>query len=306
LYNLCEFQKIWSCWLPNRYSCVDIIVDSEKEEIGQGSSHDAISTFSGGVDSCNTVYYHKTLSNHDRQKENICAGLIIHGFDIPLSSVDTFTSASKNSKSILESIDVELITIATNFRELGLSWHDSHGSGLASSLSLFSNKFTRGLIPSGEPYHALANYWGSHPLTDRLLSSDNFQIIHDGAQFTRIQKIKNIIEWSEALNHLRVCWEGKHLDRNCGKCEKCIRTILDFRAINQKLPPCFEENISNRDICKLIFCSFSQPQLIEMKLIVDQAQANKIKELWVYLLRLIIIIKSSRVIRTIISIFQFR
>ena len=38
------------------------------------------------------------------------------------------------------------------------------------------------------------------------------------------------------MENLRVCWEGPQRDRNCGVCEKCIRTKLEFLANGLELP----------------------------------------------------------------------
>lgn len=96
---------------------------------------------------------------------------------------------------------------------------------------LLQNEHTDGLIASSEPYSSLLLPWGSNPITDRLMSSDSFSIVHDAAAVTRNQKVRAISTWKEATRSIRVCWQGEHMDRNCGRCEKCIRTILNFRVM---------------------------------------------------------------------------
>ncbi len=108
--------------------------------------------------------------------------------------------------------------------------------------------YSEGLIPSSLPYHALVLPWGSNPLTDPLLSIRTFAIVHDGAAFTRAEKVKQIAHWRQALQNLRVCWEGDRKDGNCGHCEKCIQTILNFRAVGLGLPPCFDQDVADEEI----------------------------------------------------------
>jgi hypothetical protein len=50
------------------------------------------------------------------------------------------------------------------------------------------------------------------------------------------------------MRHLHVCLvtQGRHA--NCCRCEKCVRTILSFRAAGIELPPTFEEDVSLRHI----------------------------------------------------------
>jgi len=104
-----------------------------------------------------------------------------------------------------------------------------------------------GLIAGEFAYHVVPR-WGVHPLTDPLLSSEAFRIVHDGAAFTRMEKVETIADWPEALQDLRVCWAGTARDRNCGRCSKCVRTILAFRSVGLPLPPCFEHDPTDRQI----------------------------------------------------------
>ncbi|WP_016952106.1 hypothetical protein [Anabaena sp. PCC 7108] len=115
LRNLTEFQLAWNCWLPNDYSLIDIIADVEKEQINNQTSEKAISAFSGGVDSCFTMFRHRTGSC-GRWQRNLTTGLMVHGFDIPLQQTEVFENAAQRSQIMLSSLGVEMIPIATNFR----------------------------------------------------------------------------------------------------------------------------------------------------------------------------------------------
>jgi hypothetical protein len=140
--------------------------------------------------------------------------------------------------------------MATNFRDMGDYWPDAHAAGIAASLMLLGNGFRYGIIASSFSYNALnLNIpWGSNPLTDALLSSDSFSIINDGSMFDRTDKLEHIADWSDALDNMRVCWEGENLDGNCCKCEKCIRNILNFRVLGMDLPQSFKNDITDSQI----------------------------------------------------------
>lgn len=291
LRNLSEYQAIWHCWKPEIYNPVEIEAEREQEQVLSSEPKRAIAAFSGGVDSSFTMYRHRQ-GLCGRLQENVEAGLMIHGFDIPLSDKEIFSRATEKAKKMLLSLNVELITIATNIRPLAI-WNDSHGAALASCLMIFDNQFNRGLIPSTEPYQAIGNYWGSHPLIDPLFSKHNFQVIHDGAAFNRIQKMEQLTQWPEALENLRVCWHGAQKDRNCGKCEKCIRTILGFRVLGQGLPPCFEKDLDAFDIPKLAFRWFNEVQQTETESILQEAKRRNISDLWVKELELVLLSKKT-------------
>lgn len=277
LQNLAEFQAAWSCWCPQRYRQVEITADVEREQL-KASTDKAIAAFSGGVDGCFTLWRHR-MGRCGRWQRNIQAGLMVHGFDIPLEQEEVFHRAAQKSKVMLSSLGVELIPIATNFRSLKQDWEDAFGTGIASCLMMFQGGYTAGLIGSSDPYHALNLPYGSNPITDSLLSSHSFQIICDGASFTRLQKVQEIANWQEAYTNLRVCWQGSQPDKNCGRCEKCIRTILNFRVIGLGLPPCFEQDVSDRQI--LAIQGLHKAQLIELDPILEAAKAANISESWV-------------------------
>ncbi len=249
LRNLEEFQAVWINWQPDRYAKIDITGTIESEPNNHNHRKGAVMAFSGGLDSCFTAYRHR-MDICGRQQRNIHAGVMVHGFDIPLDDKGTFDIAAEKSKNILQSLGIELIPVATNFRDLGDNWDDAHAAGIAACLMLFQNGYKCGLISGSFSYNSfgLNIGWGSNPLTDRFLSSGSFEIINDGSRFDRVDKLEYIASWPHALENMRVCWEGKHLDRNCCECEKCIRNILSFYALGLKLPKSFEKDITEQQI----------------------------------------------------------
>lgn len=278
LQNLEEFQAAWVCWCPQKYRKIEITAEVEREQLITVPEEKAIAAFSGGVDSCFTVFRHKT-GRAGRLSRNLQAGLMVHGFDIPLAQEQMFERAAEKSKAMLASLGIELIPMTTNFRELGQDWEDVFGAAVASTLMLLRGGYTVGLLPSSYTYQSLFLPWGSNPLTDPLLSSSVFQIIHDGIAFKRIEKIRELTHFPAALQELRVCWEGEQLDRNCGRCEKCIRTILGFRVMGIGLPSCFEQDVTERQI--LDIHTSKKSQLTYFEEILEVAKANGISDSWV-------------------------
>ncbi len=209
---------------------------------------DSVLAFSGGVDSCFTAFRHARAEG-SRVMHKPTAGVMVHGFDIPLDEPGTFASALERSRIMMDSLGLELIPVATNYRELVKDWSHSFGAALASCLTLFSGRFRAGLIGQGLTFTEFPLlHEGSNPLTDPLLSSDTFKVVPDGTASTRADKIYAMREWEEFLQHLRVCWAGPEKDRNCCVCEKCVRNILTFRALGLGLPPCFDHDVSQEQI----------------------------------------------------------
>jgi hypothetical protein len=76
-----------------------------------------------------------------------------------------------------------------------------------------------------------------------------------------------------------VCWQGAELDKNCCKCEKCIRNILSFRVVGAGLPSCFAEDVEESQITAL---EISEVQLKEFPAIFSTAKARRLNdEPWV-------------------------
>ena len=282
LENLEEFQAAWSSWRPERYSRIEITADAETEDSRSEMPDDALATFSGGVDGAFTVYRHnKGLCG--RSTKNVKAGMFIHGFNIALDREDIFEKAAEKAEIMLQSLDIELIRVATNYRNLGDNFGDAHAAEIASCMLLFENSYSTGLIASTEPYDDLTFPWGSNPITDRLFSSDRFEFIHDGAAYTRCRKIEVISDWQEVLKYLRVCWQSDNLDKNCCKCEKCIRTILNFRVLGIDLPECFELDASDKKISNMKRLNSVAISFLEE--ILSEAKERSISESWVSALK---------------------
>lgn len=280
LRNLEEFQAAWVSWKPERYTKINILADTEQES-SPAPANEAVVAFSGGVDSCFTAWRH-SQGLCGRQQRNLHAGVMVHGFDIPLNQTDVFNRAKLKAQKMLASLGVQLLPIATNFRDLGDNWEDCHAAGAASCLMLLQQKYSVGLYGSTEPYKKLLIPWGSNPITDPMLASDSFQFIHDGAAYTRTQKIQVISDWPEANKYLRVCWQGQDKDKNCGQCEKCVRTILNFRVIGLSAPECFENDVSDAQISEITHLNLTQ--IGEFEQIIDAAKTANNTDSWVSVL----------------------
>lgn len=71
---------------------------------------------------------------------------------------------------------------------------------------------------------------------------------------------------------MRVCLVGAEKDRNCCRCEKCIRTILSFRAWGIPKPACFEFDVNDRQIIGLRY--FHEPLFYGYAAIIKAARQN--------------------------------
>ena len=246
LRNLTEFQNVWRAW--RGLSVVKIDAESEPD-VGpiDGPS---LASFSGGVDSAFTLYGYAG-KRRDRRAHAGLTALMVHGFDIPVDDFGGFGRAAERARQMLEDIDVPLILMRTNVRTIFSDWELSHGTAVAAALTLLSSKFSTGLIPSTGTYQLPLIPWGSTPLTDPMLGSRNFEILHDGAGASRLEKIRLLCNWPEGMKRLRFCFANTPPDGNCGRCMKCILTALEFRCAGAD-PDCFAEPVTDEIILEAL------------------------------------------------------
>ncbi len=129
-----------------------------------------------------------------------------------------------------------MVVVQTNAREFcnagGLTMVLFHGALLASVSLLLG--FERNFIAASHTYDDLEP-WGSHALLDPLWSTENCEIVYDGGEARRIDKVREIVRRPKLLACLRVCANDAR-GQNCGVCEKCIRTMTELRLVGASSP----------------------------------------------------------------------
>lgn len=120
------------------------------------------------------------------------------------------------------------VVVETNIRALSdrtVNWEAHHGAALCSVALALQGLLGRCLIAASDHYSHLPPL-GSHPLLDHLWSTECLEVVHDGAEATRTDKVERQLAQSPlALANLSVCWRSRPA-HNCGVCEKCLRTII--------------------------------------------------------------------------------
>ena len=66
-----------------------------------------------------------------------------------------------------------------------------------------------------------------------LIQTENLELIIDGCQYRRVDKLKNIADWEIAQKYLNVCVSHLPDASNCGHCPKCLRTLLPLEIIGK-------------------------------------------------------------------------
>ena len=179
--------------------------------------------FTGGVDSFHTVATHR---------DHLAALIYVHGFDVALDDHALRSEVSARLQAAATDLGLPLLEVETDLQAFGdrtgVGWPDYHGAALATIALLLAPRFSRVLVPATHTYAHLEGL-GSHPLLDPSWSTEDVEIVHDGADATRVDKVRTIAELPAARDHLRVCWENRGGAYNCGRCEKCVRTGVAIR-----------------------------------------------------------------------------
>jgi hypothetical protein len=218
--NLETIRDIYAAWIDGGHQVpLNFELSSDAALAANGVSL----FFSGGVDS----FY--SLIKHRDEVENL---VLIHGFDVPLADTKTFDLTEAQALEAGRLFGKRLIVVRTNLHweqpSVPGGWGMYHGPALAAVAHALAPLHGRIYIASSFSYADL-HPWGSHPLLDPLWSTEAVQIVHDGGE-TRMDKLRLLVQYPEALARLRVCWENLG-NYNCGLCEKCLRTMLGLRAL---------------------------------------------------------------------------
>lgn len=181
--------------------------------------------FSGGVDSFYSFLKHR---------EEITALIFVHGFDIKLARSALRERVSRVITEVAAELGKPLIEVETNLRDFSdrdaLWGQDYYGSALASVALLLSPRLRTVYVPASHSYRDLLPR-GSHPMLDPLWSTEATQIMHDGCEAGRVEKVARVATCDQAMKALRVCWENRDEAYNCGRCEKCLRTMVSLHVV---------------------------------------------------------------------------
>lgn len=277
---------------PELYTHVDLFPDNTIEL--KPKTKQVIQAFSCGVDSSFTL-----VSNICMLKEqggfDISAGLMCHGFDISYDNGHGFNQLVERAHAVLDEFGIKLFLMRTNSKTLKMQgWMDSATAQLAGCLHQFSGSYSTALMGSAHAYDEVEFPLGSNPVTDPLYSGDLMSVVHDGAGYSRTEKVEAIARFPVVTEHLKVCWIGESQHKNCGVCEKCVRTRVNFAAAGHDSPSCFPGPFDKSMLWKLLALTHSQ--VLELKSIVTYVKQYGVSYPWMFDLRRQIVLSRLAII----------
>lgn len=220
LSSLDTIQDIYTAWHPNLHRIeIKGATSAQRESRVQG----AACFFSGGIDSFYTFLQHR---------EEVTHLVFIYHFDGVQEEIDLINQKIDAIRRVASEFGKRAVVVETNLRaflEPHVPWNMlGHGAMLFTVGHLLSRHFARIYIPATHTYADLSPL-ATHPLLDPLWSGEGMNYIHDGAESDRIQKAKFISDYDIVMETLRVCFMNHNGSYNCGRCEKCIRTMINLK-----------------------------------------------------------------------------
>jgi hypothetical protein len=185
--------------------------------------------FSAGVDSWATL-----LDNPE-----ITDLIFIHGFDLmPGSPAHERVSpeAETRVREVAEALGLTLHVVHTNLRELTdplVQWDAYFPTAHLAIAHFLAPRFERVLLANGLD-HEVDDPIGPAHLVDHLWSSEKLEVADDGGRYSRVERTRRIAADPLVKRTLRVCWENRDGAYNCGRCRKCLMTMITLEAFGAR------------------------------------------------------------------------
>jgi hypothetical protein len=191
----------------------------------------AATFFSGGVDSFYTLL---KFLGPETLPAPLTHMIFMRGLEKPLDFLRGVEASQELVQAIARAAGVQCIVGESNLRtHFDADWLYLYcGSGLAATALSLAGGFSHVCIPSTHSYRNPVVI-GTTPLVDERYSTERVQVVHDGSELGRPDKLARILEWDRdlVLKHLRVCVMNFGGVYNCCECRKCVRTMVVLRAL---------------------------------------------------------------------------
>lgn len=194
----------------------------------------AATFFSGGIDSLANLRLNR-LRLPPEHPGSFKDAVLVYGLNIESDDrPETFERAVTALSEITEPAGVTLIPVYTNIRrhlndDADFFLNEFQASALAAVGHALDKRLAVISIASTFDIVNLIPF-GTHPVLDPNYSSSDLRVQHDGVHLTRFEKVELVARWEDGLQNIKVCplnWPGP----NCGRCEKCVRTMLALEAL---------------------------------------------------------------------------
>ena len=193
---------------------------------------------SGGIDSLELCFHNRESFPADHPAAFRDA---VHVFGLPYTGPEAsptyrnfFARSRASASAAARAFGLPLTFVRTNLADLerdpGFYAREQFGIAFASIAHLFSCRFTVFSFASQLEIHNGLEPLGSHPFLDPFYRTAALEFRTPGSERTRLDKVRRVAASPELLASLMTCHEAPLEDDrfNCGKCEKCLRTMAEL------------------------------------------------------------------------------
>lgn len=234
LRNQREFQaiqRLWSSRWPSEPHPLQEIEVSAPLRVAEGpESRGRVATyFSGGVDSWAAI-----LDNPEVTDLIFVRGLdLVPGWPQHLALADEVEARLRDAAAEL-GLPLHVVdTDVRTFSDALLRWESYCPSVQAAIALCFEPLFERVLIATDTSYDRQALV-GTSWQVDHLWSSEGLTVEDWGGRFGRVERLRMIADHPLVQETLRVCWLNPDGAYNCGRCGKCLLTMIALEAIGAR------------------------------------------------------------------------
>jgi hypothetical protein len=249
-YNLTNYyMNIVHIAMPPR-KVIKIIPDS----LDDGKSYNcegAVGTgFSGGIDSYFTIlqylvakdvppHYkitHLVLGNVGAQGAFASVRMSNGSLDFERAR-ELFNLKYELLKGFPEEMGVDFMKIDSNLSDiLNMRYQTSYQPRTLSCPLLLQKLFSKYYLASSYNYHQtwireMPDLAHTDPVSVHLLSTETLECISSGAQVSRVEKTRQLVQSGIINKGLNVCNDTKARGKNCSICLKCCRTLIALELL---------------------------------------------------------------------------
>jgi hypothetical protein len=227
-----EFQAIQRAWSHQwqfgdpPLEEVDVLAPTHTPKPEPDAAGRVAALFSGGVDSWSTIVDHPELTDL----------VFMRGYDLmpgAAHQAELIDKVETRLRNAARDLGLRLHVVDTNLRENfdPLTRWEAYSSSAAVAGALFVGPlFERVLIASGTD-HEVQEPLGTSRSIPRLWSTERLEIADDGGRYNRVERTARVAAHPVAQRTLRVCWETPDGAYNCGRCKKCLMTMVTLEAL---------------------------------------------------------------------------
>jgi hypothetical protein len=186
--------------------------------------------FSGGVDSWATLLDHAEITDL----------IFVRGIDLLPGSAQhekLAPLAEARAREVADGLGLTLHLVDTNLRQLSdplLRWEAYFGCACMAIAHFLAPRFDRVLI-AGAMDHEVDEPMGAARLIDHLWSTERLEIVDACGRYSRVERTRRIADNPLVKRTLRVCWENRDGAYNCGRCRKCLMTMITLEALGARV-----------------------------------------------------------------------